>query len=37
MSRKSQRDRFSTDSLPVNVPELDVQLTLPPKRYCCLC
>ena len=34
MSRKSQRDRFSTDNLPVNVPELDAQLTLPPKRYC---
>src|ERR1700746_1735962 len=34
MSRKSQHDRFSTDSLPVKMPELDAQLTLPPKRYC---
>src|ERR1700730_13662239 len=35
MSRKSKRDQFSTDNLPpVNLPELDAQLTLPPKRYC---
>ncbi len=35
MSIKSQRDRFSTDNLsPVNLPDLDAQLTLPPKRYC---
>src|SRR5260370_8918691 len=35
MSRKSQRDRVSTDnSSPVNLPERDAQLTLPPKRYC---